>query len=160
MNAGGMEQELRFDAVDVGRVEQRFEEVLEQGLFDLVGGERDGVFGNRGVAGFGIEAGPLAAEGEDVADDGLGFFVDAEGIAGDLSGLDGRVTGEHVAVKVLHEELGAGAIVPVEALAPDFGLGIEHRAEQRRREVPEVENLDGNAGCHGSPGYWTAGFGE
>src|SRR5208283_4591650 len=84
MHAGGMEQELRFDAVDLGRVEQRLKEVLEQGLLDLVGGERDGLTGEA-FAWLGIGAGPLAAESKYIADHGLGLLVDAEGIAGDLS---------------------------------------------------------------------------
>ena len=93
----------------------------------------------------------MAGQGKDVADDGLGLLVDAEGIAGDLTCLEGRVAGEHVAVEILHQKFGRGSIVPVQALFPQFALGIEHRAEHRRREVPQVEDLNGNTGCHASP---------
>jgi len=76
--AGVVEQELRLDAVDVGRIEQRFKEMREQGLLDLKGGLRR--------IGVGSCAGRRWRTGksEDIADDGLGFFVDAEGVTGHL----------------------------------------------------------------------------
>ena len=41
MGAGGMQQQLRLDAIDLRRVEQRLEEMPEQGLFDFVRGESE-----------------------------------------------------------------------------------------------------------------------
>ena len=95
-----------------------------------------------------------AGHGEDIANDGLGLFVDAEGIAGDLAGVDGPVAGQHVAVEILHEQARGGPIVPVQALFPELALGLQHRAQHGRGKVPEVENLDGNARGHGYP-CWT-----
>ena len=73
-----------------------------------------------GPAPAGSQRSPVSAagQGKDVADDGLCLLVDAEDVAGYLAVLDGGVAGQHVAVKVLHQQPGAGAIVPVKALLP------------------------------------------
>jgi hypothetical protein len=39
----------------------------------------------------------------------------------------------------------------METLLPYFAFGIKYRAEHRRCEMPQVEDLDGRRGCHASP---------
>ena len=93
--AGGMEQQLRLDAVDVRRVEQQFEEVPQQGFFAGVG-----------RAGGSVAAFVGAGESEDIADHRLGLLVDAEDVTGHMAGFDGGVAGQHAVVQVLHQQPG------------------------------------------------------
>ena len=116
-------QELRFDAADVGGGFEELEEVAGEGLDDEV---------RVGFAGGCV----------DVSDDGFEVFVDAEGETDDASAVEGDETGEDAGVEVLQEEVGGGAVVPVEALVPEGGLSLEERAELTRGEVAEVEDLE------------------
>ncbi len=83
VSAGWVQKQLRFDAVDLRRVQQQLKEMPEQGFLHFV------------------SRGRRAGQGKDVADNGLGLLVDAEGIAGDLAILQGRVSGQHVVVQIL-----------------------------------------------------------
>ena len=127
-----MEKQLRLDAVDVRRVEQQLEEMPQQRFFRGVG-----------RAGPSVCAVRRAGQSEYIADDGLGLLVDAEHVARHLAGFKGGVAGQHVVVEILHQQPGRGAIVPVQALLPELALRLQHGAQHRRREVPQVENFDG-----------------
>jgi hypothetical protein len=93
--AGGMEKQLRLDAVDMRRVEQQLEEVPQEHFFASVG-----------RAGGCVAAVRDAGKSEDVADHRLGLLVDAEDVAGDIAGLHGGVAGQHAVVQVLHQQAG------------------------------------------------------
>src|ERR1700690_2122343 len=113
----------------------------QQSLFDFVG-LAVGAVGRGGI--IRIDSG----QSKYIPDDSLGFFVDTECVAGDLTSLEGRIAGEHVVVEILHEQLGGGAVIPVQALQPEFALGIEYRSEDRCSKVPQVEDLNGKVRCH------------
>ena len=82
MRSRWVEQQLRLDAIDLRRIEQGFKEMTEQGFFDCVGRPRP----HGEVAGGWLEKiGMVAGKGEHVADDCLGFLIDAEGVAGNLA---------------------------------------------------------------------------
>ena len=121
--AGVVKEELGLDAVDVGGGFQDFEEVAGEGVGD---GERRGGVG----------------QDENVADDGLGAFIDAEAVADDAAAKQGDEAREDLLIEVLEEKLGGGGIVPAEALAPEDGFFLEDGAELGRLEVPEVKDLD------------------
>ena len=104
----------------------------QQGFFNLLG------------------CGRLAGQRKYVADHGLGLLVDAEGIAGNVAVLQSRVAGQHVAIEILRQQFDRAAVIPVQKPLPLFALGLQHRQQYRRRKVPQVEDLDGNARCHGS----------
>ena len=123
-----------------GELSSSLEQMAQQSLFDLVG--------RSAAPSRGAGDPDRSGQGKDVADHGLGLLVDAEDVAGDLAGLQRRVAGQHVVVEILHQQLGRGAVVPVQALLPQLALGLQHGAQHRRRKVPQVENLDGNARCH------------
>ena len=86
--AGVVEEELRFDAVDVGGVEEQIEEVVEEGVGDAEG------------------LGGVAGGGVGVAYDGFVALVDTEGEAADAAAVEGYEAGEDAGVEVLEEELG------------------------------------------------------
>ena len=65
--------------------------------------------------------------GEEVADDGFGVLVDAEGVADDLAAVEGDEAGEDAIVQVLEEEVGGGAVIPAETALPGGGLLGEER---------------------------------
>ena len=136
-----MQEELGLDTVDAGRVQEQFEQVLEEAFFDLAAG------------GFVMQAGAedFFRQREDIPDDGFGVFVDAEDVAGDAAGVYGDVAGEGAGVEILEEKLGGGEIVPVEALLPEGALSFEHRAQHGRGEVSQIENLQRKTGCHAMP---------
>ena len=117
------EQELGFDALDAGGVLKHFKDVAGEGL----GGDQGG--GGRG-------------RGEEVADDGFGVFVDAEGVTDDLAAVEGDEAGEDAVVEVLEEEVGGGAVIPAETALPGGGLLGEERAQLARVEVAEVEDFE------------------
>src|ERR1035441_2335962 len=89
----------------------------------------------------------FAWQSENIADDGLRLLVDAEDIAHYAAGRERRVAGKHMVVEILHEQTRRGMVVPVEALLPQLTLRLQHRAQDRGREVSQVKDLDGAAGC-------------
>ena len=146
VGAGGVEQQLGFHAVHLGRVLQQFEQVAEQRFLNLVSWG----FASLAFAG-GAPISVGAGQRKDVADDGLGLLIDAEDIADDMACLQGRVAGQHVAVDILHQQVCRDVVVPMEALLPQFALRLQHGAQHRRLKVPQVEDLEGGAHCHASP---------
>ena len=125
------EQELGFDAADIGGGFERFEDVAGEGGDD---GEGRG----------------LVARGVDVADDGFVAFVDAEGEADDAAAVERDEAGKDARIQILEQELGGGFVVPVEALVPEFGLLFEERTKLLRGEVAQVEDLELLRGRHES----------
>ena len=81
-SAGGMEKELRLDAVHLGRILEGFEEVGQEHALDFARGlglsigERGGSFDRMDW---------LVIDSEDIADDGFALLVNAEGVAGDTA---------------------------------------------------------------------------
>jgi hypothetical protein len=122
--AGVEEEELRFDAMDAGRVLKELEEMMEKGAGD--------VEHLRGVGGY----------GEGVSDYGFVSLVDAEGEAADASAVEGYEAWEDARVEILQEEFGGTLIVPAETLLPGPRLGFEKRAKLTRGEVPQVEDFE------------------
>jgi hypothetical protein len=128
--AGVVEQELGFDAIDIGGVLEKLEQAMEKQL--------------RGLEGLG----DIVREGVDVADDGLMAFVDAEGVAAYASTVEGDEAGQDARVEVLEQELGGGLVVPTETSLPEASLVFEQRAQLTRGVVPKVEDLELGRGDH------------
>ncbi len=126
MRGVGVQQELRFDARDAGRVLEHFQQAYQQLVANL-GGRLSG-----------IGAGFARGHGKDVADDGLVAFVNTEDVADDASILDGYVARQNAGVEILEKELGGAAIIPVQALAPYAAFLFQQRAQAARREVAQV----------------------
>ena len=122
--AGVVEEELGFDALDVGRMLEELEKLVEEGLCD-----REGL---RGVA----------VGGKSVADYGFLAFVDAEGEAADAAAVEGDKAGEDAGVEILEEEFGGALVVPAEALLPEARLCFEQRAQLTRGKMTQVEDFE------------------
>ena len=127
---GVVEEQLRFDATDVGRVEEKLDEAVEKDLGDL-------------AALLGI-----SCERVGVTDYGLVAFVDAEGVAGDFAAIESDEAGKDAGVEVLQKEFGGAAVVPAKALFPYAGLGFEQRAKLARGEVAQVQQLELGGDSH------------
>ena len=128
--AGGVEQELRLDALDAGAGEDEGGEVaqeeLQDGVATLVAG-RAGEGGRR----------------EAIADDGLLRLVDAEGKALDDALVESDEAREGAAVEIVEQELYRAAVVPAKAIKPEPALGFEDRSHEAGGGVAQIENL-----CH------------
>lgn len=132
--AGVVEEQLRFDPVDAGRVEEEFQKPVEEGEV--------GLLGEVGVGG----------EGPRVSNDGLLALVDAESVSADAAAVKGDKTGEDAGVKVLKKKFGGGAVVPAKALLPVLGFGLKERTKLARGKVPEIEDLELGGDGHLSTG--------
>jgi hypothetical protein len=125
-----VEEELRFDAFDTGRVVEELKELVEERLCD-----REGL---RGVA--------VGCEG--VSDNGFLAFVDAEGEAADAAAVEGDKAWEDAGVEILEEEFGGALIVPAKALLPEARLGFEQWAQLTRGKMTQVEDFELGRDCH------------
>src|SRR6185369_661272 len=121
-----MQQQLRFDAMDAGRLLQSVDDVGEQFVLDL--------------------AAPCSgcAFDEDVADHALGSFINKEEIAKHLSALDGGVSRQDLCIDVTQDHLGRTAIVPRQQTEPALRFLVEEIAKIGGSEMPEVENFHWN----------------
>jgi hypothetical protein len=128
--AGAVEEKLRLDAVDVGRVQEEIEEGAKEGVGD--------------VQGYGWVIGYCVG----VSDDGFVSFVDAESEATDASAVECDEAGQDAGVEVLQQQLGRALVVPAQLLFPDTSLGFKQRTELACGEVPEVEDLELGVDCH------------
>src|SRR5579885_3298082 len=77
-----------------------------------------------------------ARKREHVSDDRLVLFVNAEDVSRDMAVFHGDKTGQCARIKVLEEEVGGGAIVPAQALAPEMAFFLQHRPQVAGGEVP------------------------
>src|SRR6478609_786000 len=92
--SGVVQEKLRFDASDVGGVEQQFDKPVQKDSGDLGTLLR------------------VTGECERIADDGLMTFVYAEGVSGDLSSIKSDEAGKDTRVEVLQKEFGGAVVVP------------------------------------------------
>ncbi len=99
--AGAVEEKLRLDAVDVGRVQEEIEEGAKEGVGDVQG------------------CGWVVGYCVGVSDDGLVSFVDAEGETADASAIERDEAGQDAGVEVLQQQLGRALVVPAQLLLPD-----------------------------------------
>ena len=109
--AGAVEEKLRLDAVDVGRVQEEIEEGAKEGVGDVQG------------------CGWVVGYCVGVSDDGFVSFVDAEREATDASAVERDEAGQDAGVEVLQEQLGGTLVVPAQLLLPDASLGFKERTE-------------------------------
>jgi hypothetical protein len=130
--AVGMEKQLGLDPLHTGRMNQQFDDVVEEPQLNLNGGVRAAATWDR----------------KSVADDRLIFFVNTEHITRNAAILDGYITGQYAGIKILKQQVGRGPIIPVETVIPESYLLLEHRTERIRRKVAKVEDLELKGGRH------------
>jgi len=80
----------------------------------------------------------VGACGENIADDGLGLLLHAEGVATDFALVGGDIANEQVRVHVLQQQVGRSAIVPMQTFAPQCTLFVEQRAQVLCPEMTQV----------------------
>ena len=102
-----MNQQLRFDAVDAGRLLQGFDHMDQQPAFDLL------------RAGSAIS---ISVSHEQIADHSFITFIDEKGVAEDLAPVDGSVAGQDLGIDVAQDHLCRAGVVPGEQARPDPGL--------------------------------------
>jgi hypothetical protein len=129
--SGVVEEELRFNAMNAGRVEEELEEPVEESEIGLAG-----------------EVG-IGGEGPGIADDGFIAFIDAEGVSADAAAVEGDKAREDAGVEVLKEKLCRGPVVPAEALLPFSSLSLKERTKLASGEVPQIEDLELGGYSHG-----------
>ena len=125
-----MQKQLRFNSLNVRRIQEQFEQMPEQGFFCRMAGR-----------GFNSRISGRAGQGKNVANDRLVLFVDAENIAGDAPRLKRSEARQHVIIEILHQQPRRGIEIPVQPLLPEFTLCFQHWAQRRSREVPQIENF-------------------
>src|SRR6266853_4906446 len=128
--AGVVEQKLRLNPLDAGRMLQELEQVVQQEL-------RDGNHLRR-----------VVRQGEGVAYYGFLSFVDAEGKAADASAIERDKSGQDAGVEVLQQKLGGALVVPAQALVPETRLGFEQGTQLTRRKMAEVQDFELGRDCH------------
>lgn len=121
---GVVEEKLRLDTVDTGRVEEQFEEALQQGEIGLAGE-------------FGVWC-----DGPCVTDNCFVALVDAKGVAADAASVKRDEAGKDARIEVLKKKVSGRAVVPAEAIFPLAGLGFEQGPKLAGGEVPQVEDLE------------------
>src|ERR1700734_1799588 len=119
------QQQLRFNALDPGRMLQQLDHVLEQMALDI-----------RSRLGIG-----RGRHGKNVAHQGFFILVNTEYVTADTAVLYGDVAGQKTGVQVLQQEVGGGLKIPTQALVPDTALRLQHRFEIPGGEVAQIENL-------------------
>jgi hypothetical protein len=119
-----MQQQLRLDALDAGRVFQHLQKVPQQRGFDLCLSSAAGAVSER----------------EHIADHRLAVFIYAEGVAHHASVFDGDKAGQYARLEVAQKQGAGGAVIPLQQLGPDTVLRFQHRTDALRREMPQVED--------------------
>jgi hypothetical protein len=126
-------QQLRFNAVDLRRVHQQLQQMPEQQIFNCPGRTR------------------VVRHCKHIADDRLGFFVDAEDIADHLVRRHRRISRQHVVVQILHQKSRRSPIIPMQTCTPECTFRFQHRPQHPRLKVAQVKDFAGCARCHASP---------
>jgi len=86
---------------------------------------------------------PLAASvgDEKIANHSLAAFVYKKRIAENASAIEGRVARKNLGIDVAQNHVGGAAVIPGEQAGPEVDPLVEQRAQVRRGEMPEIENL-------------------
>ena len=119
MGAVRTQQQLRFDAVDPGRMLQQLDHMFEQTALDIR--SRLGVGRGR--------------HGKNVADQGLFILVNTKDVTADTAILDGNIARQETGVEVLQQQVGRSLKIPAQALIPDTAFRLQHRLEIAGGEV-------------------------
>ena len=125
--AGLVRQQLRLDAVNAGRLLQRFDHVGQQPLFDFAA----------------VQAASAIVH-KQVADHALALFVDKKGVTANTAALDGRVTGKDLGVHVTQNHLRRAGIIPGQFARPRGDFLLQERAKVGGGEVAEIEDFHKN----------------
>jgi hypothetical protein len=84
----------------------------------------------------------MLGHGENIADDGFGLLIDAKNETDDPIGAQSGEAGQHVIVKVLHQQSRRSTIIPVKSLFPKDSLCLKHWTERGGREMAKIKNFD------------------
>ena len=94
-DSGLVHEQLRFDAMDAGRLLQGFDHVREQPGFHFVRIRQAAAVGDKKISNHALAA-----------------FVNKKRIAEDSSAIDGRVARQDLGVHVAKNHVGGAAVVP------------------------------------------------
>src|SRR6185437_597458 len=121
--AAVMQQQLRFDAPNAGRMLQRLGHVAEQAfsqrILEMPGGEH-------------------------VADHTLAAFIHKEGIADHPPSIGSGVTRQNFGIEITQDHLGTALIIPVHAFRPKARLFHQQRTQFVRAEMSEIDDFHGS----------------
>src|SRR5258708_1429654 len=125
-----MQQELRFDPVYVGRVQQGFKQMPQQRCLDISCRLQHA---SRRLVWI------LPRQSEHVADHGLRLFVHAKNVARHLSRFQRRKARKKIAVKVSQKNARRSKLIQMEPIAPKITYSVQPGTKLRRTEWPKNE---------------------
>src|SRR3954470_8759972 len=119
-----MRQQLRFNAMNPGRLLQGFDDVGQQLQLDLTRIRQASAIGD-----------------VQVADHSLAAFVYEEGIAENTPAIDCGITRKDFGIDIAEDHLRGTGIVPRKQARPELRLVIEQGTQIQGRKSPEVEDF-------------------
>src|ERR1017187_2743045 len=119
-----MRQQLRFHAMDAGRLLQRFDDVSKQAFFNLV------TVGTTG-----------SIADKKIADNSLALLVNKKRVSEDASTLARGIAGKDLRIHATQDHLGGSRVVPGQDPSPHGNLIFQQRSKVGGREMSEIENF-------------------